>query len=127
MFKEIQMKIIYPLLCIPLLLLSGNTSATSLDKLDIAKGKQFWQKKTAGKQPYLQRSCTTCHGMDQTKKGKHIRTNKIINPMALSITPTRFSDEKKVAKWFLRNCKWTIGRTCTVNEKKQILAYLKSL
>lgn len=121
------MKIIHTLLYIPLFLLSVNTSAASLDSEDIIKGKQFWQKERVGKQPYLQRSCTSCHGIDQTKQGKHIKTNKIIEPMALSITPTRFSNDKKVAKWFLRNCKWTVGRTCTVNEQKQILAYLKSL
>jgi len=121
------MKIIYILLCIPFFLLSANTNAASLTNGDIIKGKQFWQKERVGKQPYLQRSCTSCHGIDQTKKGKHIKTNKVIEPMALSITSTRFSNEKKVEKWFLRNCKWAVGRTCTTNEKKQILAYLKSL
>jgi len=73
------------------------------------------------------RSCQTCHGVDLTQKGEHIRTGKIIEPMALSINPERYTEAKKIKKWFRRNCKWVLGRTCTAQEKGDFLTYLKKL
>jgi len=35
-------------------------------------------------------------------------------------------DAAKTEKWFLRNCKWTMGRTCTAQEKGDFLAYFQS-
>lgn len=71
-----------------------------------------------------ERSCTSCHGDDPTKIGKHIKTGKIIQPMALSVNGKRFQNQKKVDKWFLRNCKWTFGRECSAQEKADILSWL---
>jgi len=90
------------------------------------KGQQLWQQKFIGNKPYAKRSCTTCHGTNVTLMGKHIKTNKQIKPMAVSINPQRFTKKSKVDKWFLRNCKWTMGRECTQQEKTNITAYLKS-
>jgi len=64
--------------------------------------------------------------MDLKKPGEHIRTGKVIDPMALSANPNRFSDAKKIEKWFRRNCKWVLGRTCTAQEKGNILLYLQN-
>ncbi len=72
------------------------------------------------------RSCTGCHGDQPTKTGKHIKTGKIIEPMALSINGKRFQDKKKIDKWFRRNCKWTFGRECSVQEKVDILSWLSN-
>ena len=94
---------------------------------DIERGKQLWQQTYQGKAPYQQRSCESCHGSNLTKTGKHVKTNKVIKAMALSANPTRYSDNKKVKKWFYRNCKWTMGRVCNDQEQADILAYLKSL
>ncbi|MEA3244387.1 MAG: DUF1924 domain-containing protein, partial [Pseudomonadota bacterium] len=33
-------------------------------------------------------------------------------------------DGKKIEKWFKRNCKWTLGRECTAQEKADFLAYI---
>ncbi len=55
-----------------------------------------------------------------------IKTGKVIKPMAASKNPERFQDSKKVEKWFLRNCKWTFGRQCTVQEKIDTLSWLNS-
>lgn len=87
------------------------------------RGDQFWHAKHAGDDG-KERSCTTCHGTDLTKAGKHIKTGKVIDPMALSVNKDRFTDPKKVEKWFKRNCKWTIGRECTNQEKGDVLKYL---
>lgn len=92
----------------------------------LAKGQQLWQQKFTGKKPYAERSCTSCHGTNVTLMGKHIKTNKQIKPMALSNNSNRFTKKTKVDKWFLRNCKWTMGRECTQQEKTDITAYLKS-
>jgi hypothetical protein len=44
--------------------------------------------------------------------------------MALSKTPDRYTDPKKVAKWFRRNCKSVLGRECTPLEKGDFLAFM---
>jgi len=81
------------------------------------------------------RSCATCHHAVPTNPGKHAKTGKEIAPMTLAAVSTnrkgeqvpRFSEAKKIKKWFKRNCKWTYGRECTAQEKGDFLAYFKSL
>ena len=72
------------------------------------------------------RSCATCHGADLTKAGKHQRTGKPIKPLAPAANSERLTDGKKIEKWFMRNCKWTLGRTCTAQEKGDFLLYIQS-
>ncbi len=72
------------------------------------------------------RKCTTCHTNDLHKTGKHARTGKAIKPMAPSVNPERLTKLKKIRKWLKRNCKWTLGRECTPQEKGNILIYLQS-
>lgn len=72
------------------------------------------------------RSCATCHGSDLTRPGKHARTGKVIEPMAKSVNAERYTDQAKIEKWFLRNCKWTLGRECTAQEKGNFLLFLQS-
>lgn len=91
-------------------------------------GEVFWHKKFPAPEDAESpkpRSCQTCHGTDLTKSGEHIRTGKVIEPMALSVNPERFNEAKKIKKWFRRNCKWVLGRTCTAQEKGDILLYLQ--
>lgn len=70
------------------------------------------------------RSCTSCHGESLSAVGSHQRTGKRIEPMAPSVNPERLTDRRKIEKWFLRNCKWTYGRECTIQEKGDILLWL---
>ncbi len=84
------------------------------------QGKNLWYSKNGD------RSCTSCHGSSPAQTGKHIKTGKTIKPMAASTNSIRFQDSKKVEKWFLRNCKWTLGRQCTVQEKADTLSWLSS-
>ena len=44
--------------------------------------------------------------------------------MAPSVNPKRLTDRSKIEKWFKRNCKWTLGRECTPQEKGDILTFL---
>lgn len=89
------------------------------------RGQAFWQQthNTEGES----RSCSTCHGADLSQNGKHQRTGKLIEPMAPSVNPKRFSELKKIEKWFKRNCKWTVGRECSAQEKGDVLTYLGGL
>ena len=88
---------------------------------DAEQGKNLWQK-TFNKNG--ERSCVSCHTKDLTQNGKHIKTSKHIKPMSPSINPERLTDSKKIKKWFKRNCKWTLGRECTAQEKSNFLVYI---
>jgi len=86
------------------------------------RGKEMWTKEFTVEGD--KRSCTSCHDADLTKPGKHQRTKKVIDPMAPSVNAERFTDQKKIKKWFKRNCSWTIGRECTAQEKGDFLKFL---
>ena len=92
-------------------------------KFDAKRGQALWTKKHPAKDG-KDRHCSTCHGTDLTKTGKHAKSGKLIKPMAPSANPKRFTKLKKINKWFKRNCKWTIGRECSNQEKGDILKYL---
>ncbi|WP_457675508.1 DUF1924 domain-containing protein [Thiolapillus sp.] len=87
-------------------------------------GEKLWKSVHVDAKTGQKRSCVTCHTNDLRKPGKHARTGKLIKPMAPSVNPDRLTDGKKIEKWFHRNCKWTLGRVCTPQEKADILAYL---
>ncbi|NEX20168.1 DUF1924 domain-containing protein [Thiorhodococcus mannitoliphagus] len=99
---------------------------TTLLAADAAAGKAGWVKEYPQADGSPARSCATCHGTDLKQSGKHAKTGKVIEPMAPSVNPQRLSDEKKIAKWLLRNCKWTLGRECSAEEKADFLAYIKT-
>lgn len=82
-------------------------------------GKALWYQDFDG------RSCTNCHGQSPSDTGKHNKTGRPIEPMALSVNPQRFTDTAKTEKWFRRNCRWTLGRECSPQEKGDILTWLK--
>ena len=68
-------------------------------------------------------SCSTCHTADPRNQGK-TRANKLIEPMAPIANPQRFTDAAKVEKWFGRNCKDVLERTCSAQEKGDYIQYL---
>lgn len=92
-----------------------------------AAGEALWSKTYVDAKTGKERSCTTCHSADQTKPGRHERTGKVIEAMAPSVNPQRLTDVGKIEKWFVRNCKWTLDRECTAQEKGDVLAFLKNL
>lgn len=71
-------------------------------------------------------SCTTCHTQDPKAVGK-TRAHKKIKPLAPVANPERFTDPKKVAKWFRRNCKDVLERECTAAEKADFIVFLMSV
>lgn len=72
------------------------------------------------------RSCTTCHTKDPSSDGR-TKVGKKIEPISPAVTPERFTDPKKVKKWFRRNCKWVLERECTPEEKGNYITYMMSL
>ena len=72
------------------------------------------------------RRCSQCHTEDLRRTGKHAVTGKVIEPLAPSANPKRLTDPEHIEKWFLRNCKWTMGRECTPQEKGDFLAMIRA-
>ena len=72
-----------------------------------------------------QRRCSLCHSEDLRRVGKHAVTGKAIEPLAPSANPKRLTDPEHVEKWFARNCKWTLGRECTPQEKGDFLVMIR--
>ncbi len=107
--------------------LQGAYQAKGAGPFSASAGEAFWNQSFTDAKSGKKRNCTTCHGTDLTQQGKHVRTGKVIEPMAVSANPKRLTEVKKIKKWFVRNCKWTLGRECTVQEKGDLLAYLKQL
>lgn len=87
-------------------------------------GDALWQKEFKSKDGSM-RSCVTCHGTDMKVAGKHAKSMKIIEAMSPSVNKKRYTKVKKVKKWFKRNCKWTLGRECSAQEKCDYLMFLK--
>lgn len=84
------------------------------------QGERVWYRETGES-----RSCTSCHTDSIFIKGRHQKTGKVIEPMAPSVNPERLTEVKKINKWFLRNCKWTFGRECTLQERGDVLVWLR--
>jgi hypothetical protein len=74
-----------------------------------------------------QLSCASCHTDSPKAAGKHAKTNKVIEPLAPSANPKRFTDVAQVEKWFKRNCNDALGRACTTQEKGDFMAYVLSV
>ena len=94
-------------------------AAPGFKGLSAARGEQFFRT-THGNDW----SCASCHTDDPAASGKHAKTNKVIQPLAPSANPERFTDPAKVAKWFKRNCNDVLGRVCTPQEQGDVLSFL---
>lgn len=86
------------------------------------RGQQFFTSRHGG-----QWSCASCHGQQPTQDGRHASTGKLMAPLAPAANPQRFTDPRKVEKWFRRNCGDVLDRECTAQEKADVLAWLNSL
>ena len=114
----------------------GNTAIDTLlkeyqqagaDTFSAASGKALWMETHSAQKKPQKRSCTSCHAINPLDAGQHVRTRKSIEPIARSVNPERLTDLKQIRKWLKRNCKWTLGRECSAQEKGDILVYLKKL
>lgn len=100
----------------------AKTEAPDFQGFDADRGELFF-KNTHGNDW----SCATCHTQNPADAGKHAKTDKPIDPLAPSANAERFTDPKKVEKWFKRNCGDVLDRTCTTLEKGDVLTYLLAI
>ena len=123
---------------VALILISSAANAALVDDMqaefeqqantaNASAGETLWKQTFIDTESGQQRSCASCHSDDLYKAGKHVRTGKVIDAMAPSVTAARFTERRKINKWFKRNCNWTLGRECSAQEKADLLAYLKQL
>jgi len=89
------------------------------------RGEKLWNKTYSGKAPFTERSCSSCHTSNLKNNGEHVRTGKTLKPLAPSVNSASLSKVKKMKKWFKRNCKWTTGKECSVQDKADILAFIR--
>lgn len=100
----------------------AKASDANFTSFDAQRGeKLFFAKFSTGKPETP--SCTSCHSNSPKTTGE-TRAGKPIDPMAISKTPDRFNDSKKVEKWFRRNCKSVLGRECTPIEKGDFISFM---
>jgi hypothetical protein len=92
---------------------------------DTTAGAALWQRKFPSPDG-LQRACTSCHTNDLKSAGRHAVTRKTIEPLAPSANAKRLTDRRQIEKWLRRNCKWTLGRECTAQEKGDLLSFLRA-
>jgi len=92
-----------------------------------AAGEQFWDRPFVDPKSGEPRKCSLCHTTDLKRKGKHAKTGKVIEPLAPSVNPKRLTDVRDMEKWLTRNCKWTLGRECTPQEKGDVLTMIRGL
>lgn len=85
------------------------------------RGKTLHTQTFAGGKPDTP-ACASCHGKDPRTAGRS-PAGKTIDPMALSTTPSRYTDPAKVEKWFKRNCTEVMGRECTAAEKADFIQF----
>lgn len=84
-----------------------------------ARGESFFKAKHGNEW-----SCASCHTENPATPGKHAKTGKVIQPFAPAANADRFTDPRKVAKWFKRNCNDVLDRVCSPQEKGDVLTYL---
>ena len=95
-------------------------------KFAAARAEAMWTQIFVDAKSGQKRRCSNCHTEDLRRQGKHAVTGKLIDPLAASANPKRLTDPEHIEKWFLRNCKWTLGRECTVQEKGDFLVMIRS-
>ena len=101
---------------------AATSSSPGFQDFSAARGEKFF-KSTHGNDW----SCSTCHSANPATPGKHVKTSKVIQPLAPAVNQARFTDPAKVEKWFKRNCNDVVNRTCTPLEKGDVLTFLMTL
>jgi len=123
-------------LILPALLTAGDARADTVDDLlstyaasgagpfSAAAGEALWQSQQVSADG-SRRACTSCHTNDLRHPGRHATTGRTIEPLAPSVNARRLTDAREIEKWLGRNCKWTLGRPCTPQEKGDLLSFLR--
>lgn len=70
-------------------------------------------------------SCTACHTENPLNQGRNAKTGRPIDPVAVSVNRSRFTDVADVEKQFKRDCESVLGRSCTAREKGDYITFMK--
>lgn len=103
---------------------AARAEAPGFTGFDAARGRALYFAEHPAKNGPV--SCATCHTDDPTQGGRS-PAGKVIQPLAPSADPERFTDQAKADKWFDRNCKQVLGRPCTARERGDLLTWLQAL
>lgn len=101
---------------------SARATSPSFSGFSASRGEKLYFTEFRGGKPETP-SCASCHGEDPRSAGR-TPTGKVIDAVAISVTPTRYADPAKLEKWFKRNCNDVLGRECTALEKGDWLSYM---
>ncbi len=85
------------------------------------RGRAFYSRQSSASGKAM--SCASCHTADPRQPGK-TPAFRTLEPFAPAQTPARFTDLKKVEKWFRRNCDDVYKRACTTQEKGDLVAWI---
>ncbi|MEQ1590689.1 MAG: DUF1924 domain-containing protein [Gallionella sp.] len=96
--------------------------AAGFQDFSATRGEKFFKDKHGGDW-----NCESCHTKNPAEQGKHAKTDKPIDPLAPAANAERFTEMKKVQKWFKRNCNDVLDRLCTPQEQGDVLAYLLTI
>lgn len=107
-------------------LLDGLKKEAGVQSFSAEEGKKLYNSKRTHTQKKEERSCTTCHTSNPAASGK-TPVGKVIEPISQAANKERFTDSKKVEKWFKRNCEWVLERECTPKEKGDFITYMTTL
>lgn len=103
---------------------AAKAAASAFSGFSAARGKTLHTQAFVGGKPDTP-ACTSCHGQDPRSAGRSL-AGKVIDPVAVSVSPSRYADPAKVEKWFKRNCNEVLGRECATQEKGDWLTYMFS-
>lgn len=106
--------------------LEGLKKEAGVSSFSAEEGRKLYNMKRAHSEKKDERSCTTCHTANPAVPGK-TAAGKVIEPLSPAANAQRFTDPKKVEKWFKRNCEWVLERECTPREKGDFITYMMSL
>lgn len=87
------------------------------------RGEALFRTKWSGGDPRTT-SCTACHTDNPKNSGRNAKTGRPIDPVAVSVNPSRFTDAGDVEKQFTRDCKSVLGRPCTPLEKGDYISFM---
>ena len=100
------------------------TTSPTFSGFSVARGEKLHVTPFAGGKPETP-ACSSCHA-DNPRHAGRTPAGKNIEPVAVSVSPTRYTNPAKVEKWFKRNCNEVLGRECTPLEKGDWLSYMIS-
>lgn len=107
-------------------MLEGLKKEAGVSAFGAEDGRKLYNAKRVHSQKKEERSCVTCHTPNPASIGK-TQVGKAIEPLSPVANKERFTDPKKVEKWFKRNCEWVFERECTPKEKGDFITFMMSL